>query len=228
MYFDSYYLILVIVPLLAGMWAQQRVSSAYNKYSRIGCSNSCTGYQTARQILDANGLNNVQIECVKGNLTDHYDPRTNVVRLSEGVYGSTSVAAVGVAAHECGHAVQYASGYFPMKIRGAIVPVTNFGSKLAVPLVLVGLLLSWYPLAYIGLVGYALIALFQLITLPVEFNASNRAMATLTTMSFSEDEQRGVKKVLNAAAMTYVVALLSAVTQLLYMLSIVNRRGKRR
>jgi len=213
--------------MILGIWAQHKVSSTYQKYSRATCSNGCTGYQAARRILDQNGLQNVQIERVKGNLTDHYDPRTNIVRLSESVYGSSSVAAVGVAAHECGHAVQYATGYVPMKIRGAIVPVTNFGSKLAVPLVLVGLLLSWYPLAYIGLIGYALIALFQLITLPVEFNASNRAVTALSDMNLTETERQGVKKVLSAAAMTYVAALISAVTQMLRMITIIGRKNKR-
>ena len=213
--------------MILGIWAQHKVSSTYQKYSRATCSNGCTGYQAARRILDQNGLQNVQIERVKGNLTDHYDPRTNIVRLSESVYGSSSVAAVGVAAHECGHAVQYATGYVPMKIRGAIVPVTNFGSKLAVPLVLVGLLLSWYPLAYIGLIGYALIALFQLITLPVEFNASNRAVTALSDMNLTETERQGVKKVLSAAAMTYVAALISAVTQMLRMITIIGRKNRR-
>ena len=213
--------------MILGIWAQHKVSSTYQKYSRATCSNGCTGYQAARRILDQNGMQNVQIERVKGNLTDHYDPRTNIVRLSEGVYGSSSVAAVGVAAHECGHAIQYATGYVPMKIRGAIVPVTNFGSKLAVPLVLVGLLLSWYPLAYIGLIGYALIALFQLITLPVEFNASNRAVTALSDMNLTETERQGVKKVLSAAAMTYVAALISAVTQMLRMITIIGRKNKR-
>lgn len=227
MFYNSYNLTLVIIPMILGIWAQHKVSSAYQKYSRAACSNGCTGYQAARRILDQNGLQNVQIERVKGNLTDHYDPHTNIVRLSESVYGSSSVAAVGVAAHECGHAVQYATGYVPMKIRGAIVPVTNFGSKLAVPLVLVGLLLSWYPLAYIGLIGYALIALFQLITLPVEFNASNRAVTALSDMNLTETERQGVKKVLSAAAMTYVAALISAVTQMLRILTIIGRKNRR-
>lgn len=228
MYFDSYYFVLVIIPMLLGIWAQNKVSSTYKKYSRTACSNGYTGCQAARRILDKNGLQNVQIERIAGNLTDHYDPRTNVVRLSEGVYDSGSVAAVGIAAHECGHAIQYQAGYIPMKIRGAIIPVTNFGSKLAVPLVLVGLLLSWYPLAYIGLIGYALIALFQLITLPVEFNASNRAVVMLSDMNITKAEQEGVKKVLSAAAMTYVAALISAVTQLLHMIMVINRGNNRR
>lgn len=227
MFYDSNYFILVLIPMIIGVWAQYRVSSAYKKYSNVPCANNCTGYQAARRILDENGLRNVPIERVKGNLTDHYDPRTNVVRLSEGVYSSNSVAAVGIAAHECGHAVQYAQGYVPMKIRAAIVPITNFGSKLAVPLVLVGLLLSWYPLAYIGLIGYALIAVFQLVTLPVEFNASSRALAALPGMNITEEEQKAVKKVLSATALTYVAALISSITQLLRMAAIIGRRNRR-
>jgi len=213
--------------MLIGVWAQHKVSATYKQYSNIACRNGCTGYQAARKILDEHGLQHVQIEEVKGNLTDHYDPRTNVVRLSEGVYSSSSVAAIGVAAHECGHAVQHATGYVPVKIRSAIVPITNFGSKLAVPLVLIGLLLSWYPLAYVGLIGYALIALFQLVTLPVEFNASNRAVAALSGLNLTEIEQDGVKKVLSAAAMTYVAALIAAVTQLMRMMAIIGRRNRR-
>jgi len=227
MFFDFYYFILVIIPMLIGIWAQNKVTSAYKRYSGIVCSNGYTGYRTARMILDKSGLQNVRIEKVKGNLTDHYDPHANVVRLSEGVYDSSSVAAIGVAAHECGHALQYATGYVPMKIRGTIIPVTNFGSRLAVPLILAGLLLSWYSLAYIGLIGYVLIALFQLVTLPVEFNASNRAVVTLSDMNITEAEQEGVKRVLNAAAMTYVAALISAVTQLLHMVTIIGRKNNR-
>ncbi len=227
MFYDSNYLVFVIIPMLIGFWAQYKISVTYKQYSSIPCRNGYTGYQAARRILDENGLQNVRIERVKGSLTDHYDPRTNVVRLSEVVYSSSSVAAVGVAAHECGHAVQYAQGYTPMKIRGAIVPVANFGSKLAVPLVLIGLLLSWYPIAYVGLIGYALIALFQIITLPVEFNASNRAVAALSGMNITEEEQKGIKKVLSAAALTYVAAMIAAVTQMLRMALIVSRRDRR-
>lgn len=224
MFFDSYYLVLVIIPMLLGLWAQHKVTSTFNKYSGVSSSGGLTGYQTARMMLDSKGLQDVQIERVNGSLTDYYDPRDNVVRLSESVYASRSIAAVGVAAHECGHAMQYASGYVPMKIRGAIIPATNFGSKLAIPLVLVGLLLSWYPLAYLGLIGYALIALFQLVTLPVEFNASRRAVSALSGMPITKTEMNHVKSVLSAAAMTYVAALIAAVTQLLHMLLIVNRR----
>lgn len=228
MFYDSYYFVLIIIPLLIGIWAQYKVTSTYKHYSRVACGNGLTGRQAARQILDQNGLTNVQIEQVRGILTDHYDPKNNVVRLSEGVYNSHSIAAVGVAAHECGHAVQYATGYIPMIIRGAIVPITNFGSQLAVPLVLIGLLLGWYPLAWVGLIGYALIALFQLVTLPVEFNASNRAIAVLADMSMTQEEQQGVINVLSAAAMTYVAALISAVTQFLHMITIVGRGDRRR
>lgn len=227
MFYDSYYFTLVIIPMLIGIWAQHRVSATYKQYSGIISRSGYTGYQAARKILDDNGLQHVQIEEIRGNLTDHYDPRTNIVRLSESVFSSNSVAAIGVAAHESGHAVQYATGYIPIKIRSAIIPITNFGSKLAVPLVLIGLLLSWYPLAYIGLIGYALIALFQLVTLPVEFNASNRAVAAISGMNLTETEQDGVKNVLSAAAMTYVAALIASVTQLLRMMAIIGRRNRR-
>lgn len=228
MFFNSNYFVLVIIPMIIGIWAQQRVASTYRKYSEAPCQSGYTGSRAARQILDQNGLQNVRIECINGELTDHYDPRAKVIRLSEGTYNSNSVAAVGVAAHECGHAIQYASGYVPIKIRGAIIPITNFGSKMAVPLILIGLLFSWYPLAYIGLIGYGLIALFQLVTLPVEFNASNRAVAVLPSMGLSESDMEGVKKVLGAAAMTYVAALISDVTQLLRMISIIGRGNRRR
>ena len=219
-----YYFILVIIPLLFGLYAQYKVSSAYKKYSEKGCSGGWTGEKAARMILDQNELYDVQIERVAGNLTDHYDPRSNMVRLSDGVYSSCSIAAVGIAAHECGHAIQHAKGYAPMKVRSAVVPVTNIGSKMAVPLVVIGLLLSWYPLAYIGLIGYALIAVFQLITLPVEFNASGRAVAALSEMNISEKEEKGIKAVLNAAAMTYVAALVAVLGQLLHLLRVINRR----
>ena len=226
MYFSSYYFLFIIIPLLFGAWAQYKVNSSYQMYSGVICSNGYTGYQAARYILDQNGLQHVRIERVKGNLTDHYDPRTNVVRLSEGVFDSASVSAVGIAAHECGHAVQHATGYFPLKIRNAVIPLTNFGSRMAVPLVLIGFLFSLYPLAYIGLIGYAIIALFQLITLPVEFNASTRAVGVLSGMNMTQSEQTGVKKVLTAAALTYVAALLSAITQFLYMFLMISGRRK--
>jgi Zn-dependent membrane protease YugP len=227
MYFNSYYLLLVVLPLILGIWAQARVSSAYSNMSRVLCRKGLSGAETARMILDKNGLDSVRVERVSGRLTDHFDPRANVVRLSEGVYESRSVAAVGIAAHECGHAVQYGMGYAPIVVRGAIAPIAGFGSKLAVPLVMIGLLLSFYELAYIGLIGFALIALFQLVTLPVEFNASRRALDTLEGMDFHAEDLAGVKTVLSAAAMTYVAALVATLSQLLHMLLIVGG-GRRR
>lgn len=224
--YDYLSLLLLIIPLLIGVWAQANVSSAFRKYSRVGSTRGYTGAQIARYILDQNNLQHVNIEHIRGNMTDHYDPRSNVVRLSDTVYSSSSLAAVGVAAHECGHAIQYAADYSPIRIRAAIIPITNIGSYLAIPLVLVGLFLGSYSLAMIGVVGFALIALFQFVTLPVEFDASKRAVSILAGM-YSDNEMRGVKKVLTAAAMTYVAALISAVLQLLRLLLIVNRGSRR-
>ena len=176
----------------------------------------------------------MRIERVSGNLTDHFDPRTNVIRLSDGVYNSTSVAAIGVACHEAGHAVQYAYGYFPIKLRAAIIPLTNFGSKLAMPLILLGLLFSAfgnfsYTLVYVGIACFGLSLVFQLVTLPVEFNASRRAMEAIASGNLlTEDEQRGARKTLSAAAMTYVAATATALAQLLRLLLIFGRRSGRR
>lgn len=227
-YFDPYYFLLVVPALLLGLWAQSRVNSAYSRYSRVYGSRGYTGQEVARQILDQNGLYNIPIERIPGQMTDHYDPRAGVVRLSEGVYSSSSLAAVGIAAHECGHAVQHANRYAPLTIRNVIIPVTNIGSKLAVPLILVGFLFSFYPLVIIGLIGYALIALFQLITLPVEFNASSRAMAVIAgNFLLDEEEQRGARKVLNAAALTYVAALVASLAQLLRLFLLAGGRRRR-
>lgn len=228
-YIDPYYLVLVIPALLLGFWAQARVSSAYNKYSQVRASRGVTGAQAARMILDGNGLGHVGVEEVPGNLSDHYDPKTNMVRLSSGVYNSASIAAVGIAAHECGHAVQRAESYTPMKIRGAIIPITNIGSSLAIPLILVGFLLNSYWLIVIGIAGYGLIALFQLVTLPVEYNASARAMAIISEHHIlEEDEQTGARKVLNAAALTYVAALAASIAQLLRLVLMFGNRNSRR
>ncbi len=230
MFFYGYYdLLLVLVPLLIGLWAQHKVNATYEQYSHTLSARGLTGAQAARTILDANGLTGVRVERTQGKLTDHYDPKANVIRLSDGVYGNTSISAIGVAAHECGHAVQQASGYFPMKIRSAIIPVTNFGSALAMPLILVGLILGASSLVSVGLIGFLLIAVFQLVTLPVEFNASNRALAIIAeTGMLSEGEQRGAKKVLTAAALTYVAALISALSQFLRMFLIYGNRRERR
>lgn len=213
---DTYYLILVIPAMIFSMWAQAKVNSTFKKYSQQRTYSGMTGYEAARRILAANGLYNVQVERVAGNLTDHYDPKTNVIRLSDSVFSSNSVAAVGVAAHEAGHAVQYAQNYAPIKLRSAIIPVTNIGSQLSIPLVLIGAFMGMDPLINIGLLLFATVAVFQLVTLPVEFNASRRAVNALEMSgSIGDEELYGVKKVLGAAAMTYVAALAVAVANLL-------------
>ena len=229
MYFDVYYLIFVVPAILLALWAQTSVQGTFKKYSEVMSSRGITGYQAARRILDANGLTNVIINRIPGNLSDHFDPKTNTVNLSEKVFDSCSVASIGVAAHECGHAVQYSMGYTPMKIRSAIIPVTQIGSFLAMPLVLLGLVLSVPEIAYVGCIFFALATVFQLITLPVEFNASSRAMASLGNMGIlNEKELNGSKKVLNAAAMTYVAALAVSLGQLLRLLFLVGNGRRRR
>ncbi len=208
--------ILMIPVLIFTLWAQYRVKSTYKEYSRVNNSRGLTGYDAARSILDENGLHGVQIERIQGELTDHYDPSANVVRLSDGVYGGHSVAAIGVAAHEVGHAIQHATGYAPVKIRTALVPVTNIGSNLGIWIVLAGIIISASPLAYFGVILFGTAVLFQLVTLPVEFNASSRALKTLEGSNMLDgDELRGSKKVLSAAAMTYVAALAASVMTLL-------------
>jgi len=218
------YIVLVMPAILFSLWAQTKVNSTFSKYQRVRCYSGYTGAQIARRILDENGLSNVRVERVSGSLTDHYDPRTHVVRLSDSVYNSDSVAAVGVAAHETGHAVQHATGYGPLGLRNAIIPLTNFGSKLSMPLILLGLILNSYTLAMTGIIAFSMVALFQLITLPVEFNASRRAMRTLSNGMLSDRELGGARQVLTAAALTYVAALLVSAMQLLRLLLLVNRR----
>jgi Zn-dependent membrane protease YugP len=221
MYFDSTYLILLPAILFA-LWAQSRVKSTYAKYSREFAG--LTGAEAARMVLEMNGVNDVDIRPIAGELTDHFDPKTNTISLSQGVYNVTSVAAVGIAAHEAGHAVQYAVGYSPIKLRTAIIPVTNIGSTLSWPLLLIGVLLGNQTLAMAGVVLFCAVVLFQLITLPVEFNASNRALDTLGASGYLQPEQlNGAAKVLRAAAMTYVAALAQALAQLLRLLMIAKR-----
>lgn len=224
-YFDSYYLVLVVPALIFAMWAQFKVKSTYRKYAKVGSSRGFTGREVARKILDQNGLTHIPVEAISGELTDHYDPRANVVRLSQGVYNSNSIAAIGIAAHECGHAVQHSIEYAPLRLRSAVIPVTNIGSKLAVPLLLVGLLINYYPLVVLGILGYALMALFQLITLPVEFNASSRALSIIgENYILDEDELHGARKVLTAAALTYVAALAASLAQLLRLILMFSGR----
>ena len=213
---DIYYIILVVPALIFAGWAQTKVNSTFKQYSRERTYSGMTGYEAARRILSANGLYNVNVERVSGNLTDHYDPKANVIRLSDSVFGSNSVAAVGVAAHEAGHAVQYATHYAPIKLRTAIIPITNIGSTLSIPLVIIGFFMGMQPLVNFGILLFATVAVFQLVTLPVEFNASRRAVEALELGgTMAEDEMRAVKKVLSAAAMTYVAALAVSVANLL-------------
>ena len=231
MYFDWTYIILLAPALIFSMWASSRVNSSYRKYSQQFSRRGISAAQAARAVLNANGLSNVAIEPVSGQLTDHYDPSAKIVRLSEGVYGSTSSAAIGIACHEVGHAIQHAQGYGPLKLRNAIVPVTNFGAKLSTPLIILGLVLSslsynFISISYIGILCFALCTFFQLITLPVEFNASRRAMEAISNQGLLyEDEMTGTKKVLTAAALTYVAALAVSMMQLLrFVLLVAGRR----
>lgn len=222
---DWSYLVLVVPALLLALWAQMKVKSTYAKYSNVSPSRRLTGAEAARMILDRNGLANVRIEHVAGQLTDHYDPKTQVVRLSDSVYGNSSIASIGVAAHEVGHAIQHATGYGVLKLRNAIIPLTNIGSTLSMPLVLAGLLLNSQTLAMAGIILFSLVALFQLITLPVEFNASSRAIATLESYGMLDaQELSGTRKVLSAAAMTYVAALFVSLMQLFRLLLLFGRR----
>lgn len=224
-YFDTYYLFLVIPAVLIALWAQANVSSTFRKYNNVRNVKGVTADEVARRILDDNGLYNVQIERVSGTLSDHYDPRSNVVRLSDSTYGNSSVGAIGVAAHEVGHAIQHATGYLPIKIRQAIIPVTQIGSSIAIPLAILGIIMSWNVLVTIGILLFSAVVLFQLVTLPVEFNASSRAMKTLQTQSILEGEELvGAKRVLRAAALTYVAALIVAIANLVRLIALSNRR----
>ncbi|HIZ78747.1 MAG TPA: zinc metallopeptidase [Candidatus Lachnoclostridium stercorigallinarum] len=221
-------LILVVIGALISMWASGRVQSTFNRYSRVGSRSGMTGAETARRILDSQGLYDVQIRSVRGNLTDHYDPRTRTVNLSQSVYGSTSVASVGVAAHECGHAVQHAQQYAPLNIRSALVPIANIGTNLSWPIIIIGLLLGMSPFLRLGILLFSLGVLFQLVTLPVEFNASSRAVTLLDRLGILQGEEvDGAKKVLKAAALTYVAAAAGTILQLLRMVILFGGRNNR-
>jgi len=225
---DMTYIILVLPALLFAMYAQSQVTGTFNKFRTVGNRRGYTGADVARRILDMNGLHNVIIERVSGNLTDHFDPKANVVRLSDSTYSSTSVAAIGVAAHEVGHAVQYAEGYAPIKIRNSIVPVVQIASYAAWPLAIFGIIMSWSKLATIGVLMFLAVVIFQVITLPVEFNASRRAIQTLGNNAILDDEELGAsKKVLRAAAMTYVASAAVAIANLLRLL-VITGVGRRR
>ena len=233
-YFDWTYLVLVLPCVLIAMWASSNVNSTFQRYSKQFSLRRITGAQAAQRVLSAHGVSNVRIERVNGNLTDHFDPKANVIRLSDSVYDSTSTAAIGVACHEAGHAVQYAQNYGPIKLRAAIIPATNLGSKLAMPLILAGLLFSFagnfsYTLVYLGIACFGLSLVFQLVTLPVEFNASNRALRAIQDGNILTDEElKGAKKTLSAAAMTYVAATAVALAQLLRLIILYGGRGRRR
>lgn len=230
--FDWTYLVIVLPCILLSLWASNSVNATFQKYAKVASSRHLTGAEAAQRVLSANGVRGVRIERISGNLTDHYDPKTNVIRLSDSVYGSTSVAAIGVAAHEAGHAVQYAQNYGPIKMRAAIIPITNIGSKLAMPLILAGILLSFlgnfsYTLVYLGIAAFSLSLVFQLVTLPVEFNASRRALETIESSGLlTYEEQRGAKKTLKAAAMTYVAATAVALAQVVRLLILFGRRRR--
>lgn len=230
--FDWTYLVLVLPCLILSLWASARVNSTFKKYSKQISSKRISGAQAAQRVLQANGITNVKIQRVSGNLTDHYDPRDNIIRLSGSVYDSPSTAAIGVACHEAGHAVQYAQNYAPIKLRAAIIPITNIGSRLAMPLILVGLLFTTMgsfsqTIIHIGIACFGLSLVFQLITLPVEFNASRRAMEAIENGNLlTEDEQHGAKKTLSAAAMTYVAATAVSLVQLLRLISLYGRRNR--
>ena len=225
-YFDWTYF-LIIPGLLLGMWAQHKVSSAYNEYSRVGTRLGRPASEVVAELLRRNGDHAVSVGRVSGQLTDHYDPGREVLNLSEGVYGSGSVAALGIAAHEAGHAMQKLEGYAPLKLRTAAVPVVNIGSRASTPLFLLGLVFSWQPLVYIGIALFSLSVLFSLITLPVEFDASNRAIRMLTEGGYvTESERSGVKAVLNAAALTYVASAVTSILSLLRLLMIARSRDR--
>ena len=231
--FDWTYLVIVLPCMILSMWASSSVNSTFNKYSKINSMRHLTGAEAAHRVLSANGVRGVRIERVSGNLTDHFDPKTNVIRLSDSVHSSTSVAAIGVACHEAGHAVQYAQDYGPIKLRAAIIPATNIGSKLAMPLILAGILFSFlgnlsYGLVYLGIACFSLSLIFQIVTLPVEFNASRRAIETIESSGIlTEEEQRGAKKTLKAAAMTYMAATAVALAQVVRLLILFGGRRRR-
>lgn len=229
LFLDPTYMIFMIPAFLIMVIAQTYVNSAYKKWSRIMARSQLTGAQVAQRLISAGGLN-VEVEGVRGKLSDHYDPRKKVLFLSEGVYSSPSVAALAIAAHELGHAMQDRDGYFPLRIRAALVPAVNIGSYLGWILIFIGLLLRMTELAWLGVLVFSGGAIFALATLPVELNASRRAKALLTDtgMIVGEDEKSGVNRVLNAAALTYVAGLITAVMQLLYFVSLVGGMGGRR
>ena len=224
---DMYYIVLVVPCIILAFWAQASVKSTFSRYERVLSRRGLTGAQAAEAVLRQNGVTGVRVEWVAGKLTDHFDPRTNTIRLSNAVYGSTSVASIGVAAHEAGHAVQYAVGYIPIRLRAAIIPATQLGSMAAFPLILLGLFMNSGWLIDVGILAFALSTVFQLVTLPVEINASRRALAAIEQGGLlAPDEYPMAKKTLTAAAMTYVAALAVSLAQLLRLLLIFGGRNR--
>ncbi len=231
MYFygiDVAYLVLVLPALILAFWAQANVNGTFKKYSKITSASGMTGYDAAKAVLENNGVTGVNIRHTPGSLTDHFNPKDNTIYLSDTVYDSKSCAAIGVAAHEAGHAVQYAKSYSPMKLRSAIIPITNIGSNLAMPLLLLGIILSIPTLSLIGVAAFGLSTVFQLVTLPVEFNASSRAIESLKAERLDNDELSSARKVLTAAALTYVAALAVSLANLIRIFLIANRGNRRR
>ena len=229
-YMDYWYIILVIPAMIISIIAQVKVKSTFNKYAKVLSQRNVTGAYAAQVVLSHYGINDVRIERVNGKLSDHYDPKAKVIRLSDEVYDSASVSAIGVACHEAGHAAQHAEGYAPIRIRNSIIPVCNIGSYLGIPLALIGLFLAMDPLIYFGIALYAGILVFHLVTLPVEFNASRRAISVIDSTNLLCDEEiGGAKKVLSAAAMTYVAATLVALANVLrFALRILALSGRRK
>lgn len=228
MIFDPIFLLFIIPPILLMLYAQSRVKSTFGKYSQVMNQRGISGAQAARQILDDNGLHDVPVEQVEGELTDHYDPRARALRLSTKVYSGHSVASLGIAAHEAGHALQHAQGYVPLQVRSLLVPAATFGSNLGWIMILGGLILQITGLAWLGIAFFAAGTLFALVTLPVEFNASSRAMAMLTSngMLVTQEEQDQNQQVLNAAALTYIAGFLAALMQLIYWIMLVTGGGR--
>ena len=225
MFFWDWTYLLLIPGLILGVWAQAKVTGAYGKYSRVPSQLGQPASQVVADLLRRNGNDAVQVTSVAGNLTDHYNPATETLALSQGVYGSTSIAALGIAAHEAGHAMQKKDGYAPMRLRTAVVPLVNLGSNAYFPLFLLGIIFSWQPLVYLGILCFALSVVFSLITLPVEFNASSRAIAMLSQGGYiTRDEEPAVKAVLSAAALTYVAAAVTSILSLLRLLIIARNR----
>ncbi len=227
MFWDSTYILVILGAVICAI-ASWNVNRTYKKFSKFNNGKGLNAEDVAALILHKAGIFDVKIERVRGSLTDHYSPREKVLRLSESVYGSKSVAAIGVAAHECGHAIQHKVGYFPLKLRAASVPIANIGSKIYWPVIIIGLILGYMQIAQIGVLLFSFVVLFQLITLPVEFNASNRALAVLQERNLLiGGELKGAEKVLKAAAMTYVASLFSSILQLLRLISLTRRNDRR-